>query len=92
MEFFKQLSLMNVKHKLSNYLFLGGGVLAHTILGVDINDETDDIRYLVLDPHYTGADQLMQIQNKGGIGWKTADFWKKDSFYNLCLPFRKMGV
>lgn len=24
--------------------FLGGGVLAHTILGVDFNDQTGDIR------------------------------------------------
>lgn len=70
----------------------GGGVLAHTILGVDINDETDAVKFLVLDPHYTGADQLSQIQNKGWVGWKSADFWKKDTFYNLCLPYRKIGV
>lgn len=92
-------SINDFAHELANHfkkhgtpVMIGGGVLAHTILGVEINDETDDIRYLVLDPHYTGADQLMQVQNKGSVGWKTADFWKKDSFYNLCLPFRKMGV
>ena len=42
----------------------GGGVLAHTILGVDFNDITGDIRFLILDPHYTGAEDLKTIQDK----------------------------
>ncbi len=67
-------------------------MLAHTILGVDIDDESDAVKFLVLDPHYTGTDNITSVQNKGGIGWKTADFWKKDAFYNLCLPYRKIGV
>ena len=67
-------------------------MLAHTILGVEVNDESDEVRFLVLDPHFTGPDQLNVIQNKGWVGWKNADFWKKDTFYNLCLPYRKMGV
>jgi len=34
---------------------IGGGVLAFTILGVHYNPETSQIKFLVLDPHYTGA-------------------------------------
>ena len=42
----------------------GGGVLAHTILGVDFNDVTGDVKFLILDPHFTGADDLRVIQDK----------------------------
>jgi len=42
----------------------GGGVLAHTILGVDWNEATGDVKFLILDPHYTGADELRTIQDK----------------------------
>jgi len=42
----------------------GGGVLAHTILGVDWNEATGDVKFLILDPHYTGADDLRIIQDK----------------------------
>lgn len=43
---------------------IGGGVLAHTILGVHANFQTGDIKFLVLDPHYTGAEDLSVIQGK----------------------------
>ena len=42
----------------------GGGVLAHTILGVDFNEVTGDVRFLILDPHYTGAEDLRVILDK----------------------------
>lgn len=42
----------------------GGGVLAHTILGVDFNEVTGDVRFLILDPHYTGAEDLKVILEK----------------------------
>ena len=42
----------------------GGGVLAHTILGVDYNEKTGDLKFLILDPHYTGAEDLKTIQDK----------------------------
>lgn len=32
--------------------------MAHTILGVAWDEATGDIRYLVLDPHYTGSDWI----------------------------------
>ena len=45
-------------------VLLGGGVLAHTILGVCYNDQTGEIKFLILDPHYTGKDDIHTILNK----------------------------
>lgn len=75
-------------------VMIGGGVLAHTILGVAFNEETGDIRWLILDPHYTGSDwiegrpNIQTIQGKGWVGWKGPDFWDKTAFYNMCMPQR----
>jgi len=71
-------------------IMIGGGVLAHTIIGVDFNTKTGDARFLILDPHYTGAEDLRTIQNKGWCNWKPSTFWKVDSFYNMCLPMRSV--
>ena len=46
------------------FCLTGGGVLAHTILGVDYNEITGDINFLILDPHYTGSEDLKVIQDK----------------------------
>lgn len=73
-------------------IMIGGGVLAHTIIGVDFNPETGDISYLILDPHYTGSEDLSTIQSKGWCGWKGPDFWKTDAYYNLCLPQRPICI
>lgn len=59
----------------------GGGVLAHTILGVAWSETTGQIRYLILDPHYTGAEDLGVITDKVN-GLKYRHF----SFYLLVLP------
>jgi hypothetical protein len=75
-------------------MLLGGGVLAHTIIGVDWDEASGETRWLILDPHYTGSDwadgkpNLAHIQQKGGVGWKKADFWVANAFYNMCLPQR----
>lgn len=69
-------------------IMIGGGVLAHTILGVDLNEKTGLIKFLILDPHYTGSEDLDTVQKKGWCGWKAATFWEKSSFYNLCMPQR----
>lgn len=69
-------------------VMIGGGVLAHTILGVSYDEVTGDASFLILDPHYTGSDHLPTVINKGWCGWKSKDFWKKDAFYNMCLPQR----
>ncbi|XP_075052990.1 ufm1-specific protease 2 [Mixophyes fleayi] len=69
-------------------VMIGGGVLAHTILGVNWSESTGDIKFLILDPHYKGAEDLQTILEKGWCGWKGADFWTADAYYNLCLPQR----
>lgn len=73
-------------------IMIGGGVLAHTIIGVDFNEKKGDVRFLVLDPHYTGGEDLDTIQKKGWCGWKQPSFWDKFSFYNLCMPQRPVTV
>ncbi|CAH2300369.1 ufm1-specific protease 2 isoform X1 [Pelobates cultripes] len=69
-------------------VMIGGGVLAHTILGVSWSEATGDIKFLILDPHYKGGEDLQIIQEKGWCGWKGVDFWSPDAYYNLCLPQR----
>ncbi|CAL8332824.1 unnamed protein product [Lota lota] len=69
-------------------VMIGGGVLAHTILGVAWSETTGQIRYLILDPHYTGAEDLQVVTDKGWCGWKGPDFWDQTAYYNLCLPQR----
>lgn len=80
---------------------IGGGVLAFTILGVDFNAETGQVKFLILDPHYTGSEDLGTIQNQGkknacsqipSVGWHDVTVFRKDSFYNLCLPQRPTAI
>eukprot|EP01113_Clastostelium_recurvatum_P035175 TRINITY_DN4863_c0_g1_i2.p1 TRINITY_DN4863_c0_g1~~TRINITY_DN4863_c0_g1_i2.p1 ORF type:complete len:598 (-),score=93.58 TRINITY_DN4863_c0_g1_i2:156-1829(-) len=69
-------------------VMIGGGVLAYTLLGVDWNESTGAVRFLILDPHYIGPDQGKGIRDKGWCAWKGPDIFRKDSFYNLCMPLR----
>lgn len=75
-------------------IMIGGGVLAYTLLGVDYNDASGDCAFLILDPHYTGGEDLKKIVNGGWCGWKKAvdskgkSFFLADKFYNLLLPQR----
>ncbi|KYM97653.1 PREDICTED: ufm1-specific protease 2 [Cyphomyrmex costatus] len=71
-------------------VMIGGGVLAHTILGVSYDEHSEEGKFLILDPHYTGGEHLPTIVNKGWCGWKTKNFWKKNTFYNMCLPQRPL--
>ncbi|XP_063913342.1 ufm1-specific protease 2 [Zophobas morio] len=73
-------------------VMIGGGVLAHTILGVDYNSQSGNLRFLILDPHYTGSEDLHTIQTKGWCGWKNVDFWDKTAYYNMCLPQVPRGI
>eukprot|EP00163_Fabomonas_tropica_P018312 TRINITY_DN32598_c0_g1_i1.p1 TRINITY_DN32598_c0_g1~~TRINITY_DN32598_c0_g1_i1.p1 ORF type:complete len:620 (-),score=99.21 TRINITY_DN32598_c0_g1_i1:101-1960(-) len=68
-------------------IMVGGGVLAYTILGIDWNDQTGDIKFLILDPHYVGADEIKPIQKKW-CSWHEPSIWRADAFYNLCMPQR----
>uniref|UniRef100_A0A915KRG4 Ufm1-specific protease n=1 Tax=Romanomermis culicivorax TaxID=13658 RepID=A0A915KRG4_ROMCU len=73
-------------------IMIGGGVLAHTILGVHFCEETGDVKYLVLDPHYVGEENAKTIVDKGWCGWKPSSFWTSDTFYNLLLPQRPKNM
>ncbi|KAH9507828.1 Ufm1-specific protease 2 [Bulinus truncatus] len=80
--------LINHFQKQGTPVMIGGGVLAHTILGVAYSELTGDINFLILDPHYTGGEDLHVIQEKGWCGWKDMSFWNQTAHYNLCLPQR----
>jgi len=69
-------------------IMIGGGVYAHTILGVAYDEPAEKCSWLILDPHYTGAEDLKTIISKGWCGWKGPNFWNKTAFYNMCLPMR----
>lgn len=69
-------------------IMIGGGVLAHTILGIDHNPETQELKFLILDPHYTGSEDLHTIQLKGWCSWKGVNFWDKKAYYNMCMPIK----
>jgi hypothetical protein len=65
---------------------IGGDLKAFTILGIDYNENADTVKYLVLDPHYTGSDSSTKdIIKKGFVGWKDVKHFQP-GFYNLCLP------
>ncbi|CAI2734590.1 unnamed protein product [Schistosoma spindalis] len=78
-------------------VMVGGGQLAHTIIGVQLCEstlngtESSSYRYLILDPHFTGPfGNIKLIIEKGWCGWKLQSFWKSNVHYNLCfLPARK---
>ena len=68
-------------------IMIGGDLYAHTILGVDFCEEKDDVRFLILDPHYPGGDSnIKNILSKGWVAWKDVNMFKADAFYNLCMP------
>lgn len=69
-------------------VMIGGGVYAHTILGIAWDEATGDTKWLILDPHYTGAEDIKTIHSKGWCGWKGQSFWNQTAFYNMCLPQR----
>lgn len=73
-------------------VMIGGGVLAHTIIGVDFNEMTGDVKYLILDPHYTGTEDIKTITTKGWVGWKDIKFWNETAFFNLCCPQKPTSV
>ena len=70
-------------------VMVGGGVYAYTILGVDYDKVKGECKFLIMDPHYVGEEDdknIKNIINKGWCYWKNVDIFKKENFYNLCLP------
>ena len=45
-------------------IMIGGGVLAHTIVGVAYDEATRDCQFLILDPHYTGTHNENSIKDE----------------------------
>ncbi|CAI5501529.1 unnamed protein product [Closterium sp. Naga37s-1] len=79
-------------------VMIGGGVLSYTLLGVDYDEATGECAFLILDPHYTGGEDLKAIRSGGWVAWRKAktdggaDFFVRDAFYNLLLPQRPATV
>lgn len=78
-------------------VMMGGGQLAFTILGVDYDARSGDCALLILDPHYTGGEDMDVIQSKllalegykaFPCSWRRTSSFSAKSFYNLCLPQR----
>lgn len=76
----------------STPVMIGGGVLAYTLLGIEYNESNGKAKYLILDPHYTGEDDIQVIIQKNWCGWKDSNIFQKDAFYNLCMPLRTKNV
>lgn len=43
---------------------IGGGVLAYTLLGIAFDESSGAAAFLILDPHYTGAEELKKVQGE----------------------------
>jgi hypothetical protein len=84
--------LANHFRKHGTPVMVGGGVLAHTICGVSYVEYTDEVYYLILDPHYIGSEDPKNIKKKGAFAWKPQSFWKSTAYYNLCLPQRPRTI
>jgi len=78
-------------------VMMGGGSLAYTLLGVDYNNKSGEVRFLILDPHYCGVDDLAVVQTKSQslegyravpVMWRGPEAFVASSFYNICLPQR----
>ena len=65
-------------------IMIGGGVLAYTLLGIELTPK--GAKYLILDPHYVGEENVQTIVSKGWCSWKEESMFKKSEFYNLCMP------
>lgn len=70
-------------------VMIGGGQFAYGLLGVDFNESTGDVKFLVLDPHYKGPEDVREITTKKWCSWyKAGDIFETSCFYNFCLPLR----
>jgi len=73
-------------------VMIGGGVLAYTLLGVDWNERTGEAAFLILDPHYVGAEDAAAIV-PAWCGWRRAqDVFVADAFYNFLCPQRPTAI
>ena len=81
-------------------IMIGGGVLAYTLMGIDWCEPTGECAFLILDPHFTGKDDLKAIHTGQWIAWKRVDgraaaggkLFHDNAFYNLLCPQRLTQV
>lgn len=83
-------------------IMIGGGSLAYGLLGVAIQTDTNPqsavggqahVKFLILDPHYKGKDEVKAVLAKGFCAWKDPKaLFKPDIFYNFLLPQRTRYV
>lgn len=77
-------------------IMIGGGVLAYTLLGIYYDTDSEECQYLILDPHYTGQDDLKKIHAGKWVSWKKPSdsataggkLFLPSAFYNLLCPQR----
>ncbi|CAJ1410883.1 unnamed protein product [Effrenium voratum] len=75
-------------------IMMGAGMYAYTLVGLCFDSASGEVAYLIVDPHYTGQDDLKPILQKGWVGWKNLEFFEKStegSFINCCLPLVPRG-
>ena len=78
----------------------GGGVLAYTLLGIWHEPATGEVAFLILDPHYTGEEDLRKVQGGRWVAWQRAGgradaggpLFVPGAHYNLLCPQRPPGV
>ncbi|PIO64387.1 peptidase family C78, partial [Teladorsagia circumcincta] len=75
-------------------VMIGGGQLAHTILGVDFDENTGECGFLVLDPHYTGSEDLKDLTDFAivGFSWKLMTPLESVRIYIKDYPPNSIGV
>lgn len=69
-------------------VMIGGGQLAYGLLGVHFNENSGECKFLILDPHYIGPEDVGTIVNKKWCGWHGPELFLKQAFYNFCCPQR----
>lgn len=67
-------------------IMIGGWKYAYTILGIMYDENRNEYKYLILDPHYIGEDDINIVIKEGWCSWKSRGIFSKEYFYNLCLP------
>eukprot|EP00939_MAST-03C_sp_MAST-3C-sp1_P004907 g4907.t1 len=82
-------------------VMIGGGALAFTLLGIRYDESANRTSWLILDPHYTGPDDVESIVKRECMlegyraipcSWRGIDAFSPKSGYNLYLPQRPRAV
>ena len=65
----------------------GEGQYAYSLVGINYSCQLGEFEFLILDPHYPGADSLDKILEKKGLSWRRPEkIFKKGIFYIFYLP------